>query len=179
MAMGGTTDVPSSKFRLAARVTRQSGLGPASCQTSKPPPHNVHIMTTQHALSIKLKHTVLRLFVRERAVPDAMPSPRTPSFSIARREPVAKEPDIPAKDLAQLNDALDRSTVPGAVLLPAGMVIKEGQPLWEGVRFGRFLGAGVQVRGLRRVHGACVGLGSVACAMPQAAVHSERAVQGP
>lgn len=96
----------------------------------------------------------MRSFVQPHAVPNAMPSPRTPSFSIARREPVEKAPDIPPEDLAQLNNDLDRSTVPGAVLLPAGMVIKEGQPLWEGVRFGRFLGAGVQVRGLRGVQGA-------------------------
>ncbi|KAL6777875.1 hypothetical protein ACKKBG_A16025 [Auxenochlorella protothecoides x Auxenochlorella symbiontica] len=72
--------------------------------------------------------------------------PSLPSFSIDRRKLQPRNTPIGDGDVAELNDAMDKSLEPGAVLLPAGMTIREGQELWEGVKFGRLLGAGVQAR---------------------------------
>lgn len=74
--------------------------------------------------------------------------PSLPSFSIDRRKLQPRNTPIGDGDVAELNDAMDKSLEPGAVLLPAGMTIREGQELWEGVKFGRLLGAGVQVCGI-------------------------------
>lgn len=61
-----------------------------------------------------------------------------PSFSIAKGAPPLRRSEH--SNVQEINDALDRSLQPQAVLLPDGMEIREGQPLWEGVKFGRFIG---------------------------------------
>lgn len=40
----------------------------------------------------------------------------------------------------------DTSTALSAILLPSGFPLEEGTQLWQGVRLGKLLGAGAQVR---------------------------------
>ncbi|KDD73951.1 hypothetical protein H632_c1704p1, partial [Helicosporidium sp. ATCC 50920] len=56
-----------------------------------------------------------------------------------------KADDLDRKNSA-VNAGLPWSREPGAVVLDFNALVKEGADLWDGVKFGRFLGAGVQAR---------------------------------